>query len=240
MQGMQTRRPLVAVLAALSAAAVLIAGCSFKSRQSGGPLPDAATLVQQSAASSKNVKSAHLVLKVIGTIAKLPVKTLTGDLTTTPDTAAKGNAQLTFMGRDISADFVVIGGDLYTNAFNPGDSAMTDVGPASQVYDPSAILNPDTGVANLLANFSDAKAEAREPIGNQTTIRISGNVTQEAVNKIAPPFNATKPVPATVWIVESGDHQLAQVSLQHDPGNAVQMTLSDWGKPVQIDKPAAS
>ena len=92
----------------------------------------------------------------------------------------------------------------------------------------------------MLANFTDAKAEGRDTISGQTTVRISGNVSADAVNKIAPPFKATKPVPATVWIVETGDHQLAQVNLQKSPGNSVQMTLSNWGEPVQVTKPAAS
>ena len=240
MQGMQTRHRLLAVLASLTLAAALIAGCSFSSSKSGGPLPDGTTLVKQSADGTKNLKSAHLVLTVTGKIPGLPVKNLTGDLTTSPSTAAQGNAQITYLGQDISADFVVVGGDLYTNALNPADKTMTDVGPASQVYDPSAILNPDTGVPNVLANFTDAKAEGRDQLNGQTTVRISGNVSADAVNKIASPFKATQPVPATVWIVESGDHQLAQVNLQHSQGNNVQMTLSNWNQPVQITTPAAS
>lgn len=239
MQGMQTPRRLSVVLAFLSLAAALVAGCSFSSSKSGGPLPDGATLVKQSTDATKNLKSAHLVLTVNGKIAGLPVTNLTGDLTTTPNTAAQGNAQITLAGQDISADFVVVDGDLYTNALNPGDKTMTDVGPASQVYDPSAILNPDTGVANLLKNFTGAKAEGRDQVSGQTTVRISGSVAADAVNKIASPFKATKPVPATFWIVESGDHQLAQVNLQQSQGNSVQMTLSNWNKPVQISKPAA-
>ena len=240
MQGMQTRHRLLAVLASLTLATALIAGCSFSSSKSGGPLPDGSTLVKQSTDATKNLKSAHLVLTVTGKIPGLPVKNLTGDLTTSPSTAAQGNAQITYLGQDISADFVVVGGDLYTNALNPADKTMTDVGPASQVYDPSAILNPDTGVPNVLANFTDAKAEGRDQINGQTTVRISGNVSADAVNKIASPFKATQPVPATVWIVESGDHQLAQVNLQHSQGNNVQMTLSNWNQPVQITTPAAS
>ena len=117
---------------------------------------------------------------------------------------------------------------------------MTDIGPASQVYDPSAILNPDTGLATVLANFTDAKAEGRDSIGGQSAVRISGNVSADAVNKVAPPFKATNPVPATVWIQETGDHQLVQVNLQHSPGNTVQMTLSNWGEQVQVSKPAGS
>ena len=240
MQGMQTRRRLLAVFAVLVLATGLIAGCSFSSSPSGGPLPDAATLVKQSAESTKNVKSAHLVLTVTGKIPGLPVRKLTGDLVTSPNTAAQGTASLNYLGQDIDADFVVIGGDLYTDALNPGDKSMTDVGPASEIYDPSTILSPDIGVADLLANFTDAKAEGRDQISGQTTVRISGNVAPDAVNKIAATFKATKPVPATVWIVETGDHQLAQVSLQYSQGNTIQMTLSNWGQSVQINKPAGS
>ncbi|MCV7351871.1 LppX_LprAFG lipoprotein [Mycobacterium parmense] len=237
---MQLSRRLTAVFASLTLTALAISGCSFSSTtSSGGPLPDGKTLVSQSADSTKNLKSAHLVLTVQGKIAGLPVRNLTGDLTTVPNTAAQGNAQISFGGQDISADFVVVGGDLYTNALNPGDKTMTDVGPASQVYDPSAILNPDTGLANVLANFTDAKAEGRDQISGQTTVRITGNVSADAVNKIAAPFKATAPVPSTVWIVESGDHQLAQISLQKSQGNTVQMTLSNWNQPVQVNKPTA-
>jgi lipoprotein LprG len=60
------------------------------------------------------------------------------------------------------------------------------------------------------------------------------------VNKIGLPFNATAPVPATVWIQETGDHQLAQVKLDRGSGNSVQMTLSNWGAPVQVTKPQVS
>jgi lipoprotein LprG len=240
MQGMQSPRRLSVVLAFLSLATALVAGCSFSSSKSGGPLPDGTTLVKQSTDTAKNLKSAHLVLTVTGKIPGLPVKNLTGDLTTSPGTAAQGNALLTYLGQDISADFVIVGGDLYTNALNPADKTMTDVGPASQIYDPSAILNPDSGLANVLANFTDAKAEGRDQVSGQTTVRISGNVSADAVNRILSPFKATQPVPATVWIVESGDHQLAQVNLQHSQGNNIQMTLSNWNQPMQITKPAAS
>ena len=110
LQVMQTRRPILAVLAALSIAAAVVSGCSSSSKQSGGALPDAANLIKESVQTTKNVKSVHLVLSVNGKIKHLPIKTLTGDLTTTPATAAQGNANITFGGSDIDAQFVVDGG----------------------------------------------------------------------------------------------------------------------------------
>lgn len=237
MHGMQTRRRLFTVLAALSIATALIAGCSSGSKPSGAPLPDATTLVKQSADVTKNLKSAHLVLSVIGKVPGLPIKTLTGDLTNSPATAASGNVQLTLGGSDVDANFVVVDGELYAT-LTP--NKWSDFGKAADIYDVSAILNPDTGVANLLANFTDAKAEGRDTINGENTIRISGNVPAEAVNKIASQLNATKATPTTVWIQETGDHQLAQVKMDKSSGNSVQMTLSNWNQPVQVTKPEVS
>jgi lipoprotein LprG len=237
MQGMQTRHRLLAVLASLTLFTALIAGCSSGSKQSGAPLPDATTLVKQSAEATKNVKSGHLVLSVSGKIAGLPIKVLTGDLTTAPATAASGNATITIGGSDIQVDFVVVDGNLYAT-LTP--NKWSDFGKASDIYDPSIILNPDTGIANALNNFTNAKAEGRENINGQSTIKISGNISADAVNKLAPNFSASQPVPSTVWIQETGDHQLVQANLQKSSGNSVQMTFSNWGEAVNVTKPPVS
>ena len=237
MHGMQTRRRLTAVLVSLTLATAAIAGCSSGSKNSGGPLPDATTLVKQSADVTKGLKSVHLVLSTQGKIPGLPIKQLTGDLTTVPSTAASGNAQLSMAGSDIDANFVVYDSVLYAT-LTP--NKWSDFGKASDVYDVSVLLSPDNGLGNVLANFTDAKAEGRETINGQTTIKISGNVTADAVNKIIPSLAATQPVPSTVWIQESGDHQLVQANLEKSQGNSVQVTLSDWGKPVTVTKPPVS
>ena len=237
MQGMQTRRRLSAVFASLGLVTALIAGCSSGTKQSSGPLPDATTLVKQAADVTKTVTSVHLVLSVKGKVPGLPIKVLTGDLTTKPNTAASGNIQLTLAGSDIDANFVVYDSVLYAT-LTP--NKWSDFGKASDVYDVSLILSPDAGLANSLANFTNAKAEGRDTINGQNTIRISGDISADAVNKIAPPFNATQPVPATVWSQESGGHQLVQANLQKSPGNSVQMTLSNWNQPVQVTKPPVS
>jgi len=237
MQTMQTPHRLFAVLAALSIAVALIAGCSSGSTQSGGPLPDATTLVKQSADVTKNLKSAHLVLSVIGKVPGLPIKTLTGDLTTAPATAASGNVQLTMGGSEVDANFVVVDGELYAT-LTP--NKWSDFGKAADIYDVSAILNPDTGLANVLANFTDAKAEGRDTINGQSTIRITGNVPADAVNKLASQLSAGKATPSTVWIQETGDHQLVQAKMDKSSGNSVQMTLSNWNQPVQVTKPQVS
>lgn len=237
---MQTR-PRFAVqslLAILFAAAALVAGCSSSSSEkSNAPLPDAAQLLQESSASTKAQQSVHLLLTVQGTIQGLPVEKLDGDLTNTPEVAAQGTADLLFAGQKLAdAKFVVAGGDLYA-ALTPGDP-LSNYGPAANIYDISAILNPDNGLANVLANFSDPKADGRESINGTEAVRVTGTVSADAVNKIAPQLKAEGPVPGTAWITED-NHTLLQAKLEPTPGNSVTMTLTDWGKQVTVTKPAS-
>ena len=232
---MQTR-PRIAVLLSAFAALLLISGCS-SSEKSSAPLPDGASLLTDSTATTKKQQSVHLELTVTGKIAELPIETLSGDLTNVPVVAAQGKASIIAFGQTFKdVDFVVADGNLY-GALTPG--SFTNFGPASDIYDVSAILNPQTGLANLLANFSDPKADGRENINGVDTVKVTGTVSADAVNKIAPQIRATGPVPGTAWIQEEGDHQLIQAKLEPTPGNSVQMTLSDWGKPVTVTKPAA-
>jgi lipoprotein LprG len=236
---MQTRpknavRSLWPILTALFAAVVLIAGCS-SSEKSSESLPDAATLLKDSNAATRALKSVHLELSVEGEIPDFPIKTLSGDLTQDPSVAAQGDTKLTFQGSDVDAKFVVIDSNLY--AALSGDSFI-DLGPAADVYDISAILNPDKGLANVLANFSDPKSESTETINGVETVKVTGQVSADAVNAIAPPIAATGPVPGTAWIEKDGDHKLVQAKLEPKDGTSVQMTLSDWGKPVTVAKPA--
>lgn len=235
MQGMQTR--LLAILAALFAVAALVAGCSGSSDDSATDLPDAATLLQESSETTAGETSAHLKLAVQGQIAELPVESLEGDLTQRPAVAAKGTADIVFLGQRLEGvQFVVADGDLYA-AITAGGS-LSNFGPASDIYDVAAILSPEAGLANVLSNFSDAKSDGRETVEGVTTVRITGMVSADAVNKIAPQIAATGPVPGTAWVAEDGDHQLMQARLEPSPGNSVTMTLSDWGEPVTVDKPA--
>lgn len=234
--GMQTR--LLAILAALIAVVALVAGCSGSSSEdSTAELPDPATLLSESSETTKGQTSAHLSLTVQGQIAELPVESLEGDLTQTPAVAAKGTADIVFLGQRLEGvEFVVSDGDLYA-AITSGGS-LSNFGPASDIYDVAAILNPDVGLANLLTNFSDATADGRETIEGVETVRVTGSVTADAVNKIAPQIGATGPVPGTAWIAEGGDHELMQARLEPSPGNSVTMTLSKWGEPVTVDQPA--
>ena len=174
-------------------------------------------MVKQSTDVTKNVKSAHLVLTVNGKVPGLSLKTLSGDLTTTPAIAAKGKATIAFGGVDIDVDFVVFDGDLYAT-LTP--NKWSDFGPASDIYDPSADPEPEQRPGQRsgeLQRRQSRRTRHHQRAGRHPHQRKGGAA---AVNQIAPPFAASQPVPATVWIQETGDHQLVQAQLEKSPGNS--------------------
>ena len=220
------------MLATLLAATLLISGCSKKSSE---PLPDAAGLLTQSIASTKKLQSAHLEIVVNGKIDGLMVKSLSGDLTNVPAVAVKGNSTISMGGSAVDIELVVFDGTLYA-ALTP--NSWLDMGPAAEIYDPSVILNPDEGLANMLTNLTDATAAGFETIGGVPTVKITGKIGADAVNKLIPPLNASAPLPSTVWIEQNAPNQLVQAQVDQSEGNNVQLTLSEWDKPVTVTKPA--
>ena len=112
------------------------------------------------------------------------------------------------------------------------------MGPAVEVYDPSVILNPDAGLANMLAAITDAKSQGFETIGGVETVKIAGKVGADAVNKLIPQLKAGGPISATVWIEKDAPNQLVQAEIDQSESNTVQLTLSEWDKPVTVTKPA--
>jgi lipoprotein LprG len=223
------RRVFLAGLAGLALSIVLVAGCS------SNKLPDATNLLNEAAQTAKELKSIHLAGVFTGVIPHVPVKTMSADVTNTPAVAARGKGNVTIMGQNMDIDFVVADGKLYV-ALRPGK--WTDFGPAAAIYDPTAILKPDTGLANLLKNFTDAKSEARENVAGVNAVRVTGKVNPGAVNAVMPQIGATAPLPGTVWIREDGNHDLVGVKVEPSPSSAIQIMMSDWGKPITVTAPS--
>lgn len=233
---MQTRSRFAVLFSALLATVLLFAGCSSSGSTSVADLPEAATLLSDSQKATAALKSVHIELGVTGEIESLPIEKLSGDLSNVPAVVAKGKANIIFLGQKVEdVEFVVVDGTLY-GALTPG--SWTDFGPAADIYDPSAILNPQTGLANVLANFSDPKNDSTEEINGVETVKITGTVSADAVNKLAPSIKAKDAVPGTAWVRTDGDHALVQAKLDISEGNSVQMTLSNWDEPVTVEKPA--
>ena len=214
------------------AIATLAAGCT-----GGSSDLDPGTLLTQSSETTGQQTSVHVELSVEGEVPGFAVQFLEGDLTQIPEVAAAGTADMVVFGQFLEGvQFVVSDGALWA-AISAG-GGLTNYGPASAIYDPAALLDPDAGLATVLASFSDAADDGRETVGGVDSVRITGLASADAVNQIVPQIGATDPVPATAWISVDGDQELMQLRLEPSPDSSITITLSKWGEPVIVDKPA--
>ncbi len=223
---MVTRRVVVGMLLAVG----LAAGCSSGEDTAG--LPDGAQVLKDAAAASGAISSAHFTLKVNGSVPAIPVQEADGDLT--KEGAAKGTVKLTLMGNLFDGEFVLVDGGLHikgpTGGWQQLPAALT-----SSLYDPSAILDPQRGVAKVLGGLKDPVTEAREDVAGESTLRVVGTATQDDVSSLVP--GVTGDTRVTVWVSEATKRPVkASVAL---PDNAsVDLTLTDVDVPVTVTPPA--
>jgi lipoprotein LprG len=208
---------------------VAISGCSSTSTPDSAPLPDGATLVKDAATASKAFTSAHFTMKVTGSVPGLPVKELDGDLNKAGD--AKGNAKLDQLGQTFQVDFVVVDKTIYIKGIT---GSWQKLGDASKIFDTSAILDPDRGIAKLLGSVQSPKTEASEDVGGAKTFRVSGKVGKDGLAGLVPGVQSD--VDAKVWVRED-NHRPAKATVDVSPGNSVEISLSDVDKAVTVEKP---
>jgi lipoprotein LprG len=214
------------------AAALGLANAGQHDAGSSGPA-DAGTLLAQSAQSTRSLRSAHLVHAVTGTVQGLSLKSMTVDVTKSPGAAATGRETFDVLGADVNADLVVYDGIFYSKL----NKNWKNSGKSSEFYDPTATLNPDVGLANLLSNFNDSKVAGSETIDGIRTVKITSQVGADAVRKFLPKSTVSGAVPGIAWVRDGGSHDLVQLTLEPTSGNTLRITLSNWNSPVSVTKP---
>jgi lipoprotein LprG len=208
---------------------VAAAGCS-SSTDTGTPPPDGAALLKEASETMKTVNSATFALTVTGQVPGVPVKEVSGDLNRAGE--AKGNAKLDQFGQTFEVEFVLFDKKLYIKGIT---GSWQEFGDASRIYDPSAILDPDRGVAKLLASIQSPVSEGREDVGGIKTVRVSGKVAKDIVSGLVPGVQSD--VNVKVWVKDEAGKQPVRAQVEISPGNTVDITLSEVNKPVAVTKP---
>ncbi|MBM7772178.1 lipoprotein LprG [Actinokineospora baliensis] len=229
------------VVAVLALVGALVTGCTSDEPTGGGGgnLPDGTALLRDASTATKAIKSAHFTLKVNGTVSAIPVQNAEGDLTREggPSGAAKGTVKLTLLGQLIEGEFVLVDDSLYikgpTGGFQKYPASLS-----SNIYDPSAILDPDKGIANVLGKIQNPRTESKESLEGTSVYKVSGKATKDVVSAVVPGVNSD--VDITVWVREDNKQPVkASVTLPSGEGQTatVDLTLSDVDKPVTITAP---
>ncbi|MEQ4716147.1 LppX_LprAFG lipoprotein [Nonomuraea sp. B19D2] len=207
---------IVAVLA-------LVSACSSGG---GDALPDGPGLMKKAAEAMKGVKSASFSIATEGK-PKVPVKKADGRLTAAGD--ADGTITIEVLGlQEIS--FVVVGDTVHFKGPTGGFQKMTRQ-QLAQIYDPSVILEPTKGIAQLLASATDPKVEALEGDSYRVATTLPGQVLGQIVPGVSQGVNAK------VWL-DKATSRLTKASLPLQDGT-VTVSFSDYDAPVTITPPAA-
>ncbi|MEV0681117.1 LppX_LprAFG lipoprotein [Actinosynnema sp. NPDC050436] len=168
----------------LGALALLLAGCT----SSSGDLPAGSDLVGKSASAMRSVSSTHFTIKVDGELPDVTVKDAEGDLNA--EGQSKGRAKVEQFGQLLEVEYVLVDRDLYfkgpTGGFTKLPAAL-----AGQVYDPTAILDPDRGVAKVLADAKDARTVRAEDGGHVVEATVPKDVAAGLVPGIGGDVKAT-------------------------------------------------
>src|SRR5262245_46852659 len=177
-----SRPRLPLVLIALLLSAVALTSCSRKNSPTTD-LPAADGLLKASAADMRQVRTVRFAIEADGTVAGLSLRTANGVLTKEGD--ASGKAQVQQFGTNVEVEFIVKGDKMYIKGPTGGFQELP-LALASTVYDPSAILDPDRGVAKLLDTATEGRTEGRESVNGTDAYRVTAKLDPSVVNTLVP------------------------------------------------------
>ncbi|MFL6144955.1 MAG: LppX_LprAFG lipoprotein [Labedaea sp.] len=232
---MVLRRLLIGSLALVAAATTACSSDSGSGNANNGSLPEGGAVLGEASQASRDIRSAHFTLKANGDIAAFPVHSADGDLTREggPSGGAKGKINMDLFGQLFEGEFVLVNDQVYIKGPTGSFQQLPAVAVAN-LYDPSAILNPDKGIAKVLSSVQSPKTEGTETVDGAATYKVSGRVAQDVVSSLVP--GVTSEVGVTFWVRQDNKRPVkASVEI---PGGNVDVTLSDLDKPVTVTPPA--
>ncbi len=231
-----TSRTRAAVMIASAVLAAGLAGCSGDNKTTTSDLPAASQLLAASVVSVKDVKTVHFTLDVQGTVGDIAVHHADGVLTRAGE--AKGTATVEQLGATVEVQFVVVGDKLYVKGPTGGFQQLP-LSLASSVYDPSAILDPERGVAKLLGSVSGARTEAKEQVGGKDAYRVAVTTAPGTLNALVPGVGDN--VTGKIWLAADSKRPLkGEFTVPggaSGKGGKITIAFTDYDAPVTISAP---
>ena len=228
------------VVLLLCAALVAVASCTSGSGDTAATstAQGAQQLLRKSAASMRAVTSVQFTLTVTGDLTAIPVHNATGTLTKAGN--AKGNARITELGQLVQVDFVLIGDTFYLKGPTGGYQKLS-ASLAKSLFDPTAILDPNRGVAHVLASVRNAQPGGGETVDGVATTKITGTVGKQIASDLVPGIGAD--VDTTLWLANDATAlpvkaQFVVPTTEGNSGGSVVVDLSNYSQPVTITAPA--
>ena len=233
---MLLRRTVLARLAALLLAALVLAGCSGSG---GGAGQSASDLLAKAKKTLDATQSLHFALSSSGAPATGTALT-GGDGDIARPSSFQGTLKVLAAGATVDLKVVSVAGKVYAQL--PFTTTYSVVDPKAFGFgDPGALLDPQTGISQLLKAATGAKLGSEKRVGGEAVREVSAQLPGALVQRILTSQDPTKPVAAT-FAVATANGQLRRAVLTGPFFSATQnatftVELSKFGAHVTITPP---
>nr|BFE69260.1 hypothetical protein GCM10020092_025610 [Actinoplanes digitatis] len=178
----------------------------------------------------REIKTTRFLITAEGEVAGLSLRRAEGTLT--EEGSAKGTAQIEQAGGVVELEFVIVGDKLYLKGPTGGYQTLP-LTLAATVYDPSAILDPDRGIAKVLGSATSVTTEASESVDGKDAWRVAVVTTGTDLAGLIP--GLTGNIPAKLWIADA-DKRLLKATFTL-PGGTATAIFKEFDAPVTISAP---
>jgi lipoprotein LprG len=232
---MSALRATPARLVELALALAVAAGCSGGGGGSENN-PPGGTLLQQAATATRAVTSLAFSLRTSG---DPDVKVDSADAKLLRNGNAQGSVKVTQLGLPIQLDFVVLGKTVHLRGLTGGWQRQP-LSRVAGIYDPSAVLDPDRGLVQLLSTAKNPTTKGRQKVTGQDCYRVDATLAQGPLSRLVPGISAD--TPAELFIAKA-DHRVLRADVKVPSKSAgktgtATVAFTDFNKPFSITAPA--
>jgi hypothetical protein len=235
---MLLRRSGVPVLALALFVAPVVAGCTADDPAESGE--SAAELLERAKATLDEAESAHFVLSSEGAPESGTLLTGgEGDIAR-PD-SFDGTLQVMALGSTLDLQVVSVDGTVYAQL--PFTSGFSVIDPAQFGFgDPGDLLDPETGISQLLAEASSAELGEERRVDGEVVREVTAELPGELVEQVLASEDPSQPVQARFSVAsDSGELRRAELTgpfFTADEDATYTLELSDFEADVEITAPA--
>ena len=228
------RRRVVALLALALLAGPLLAGCGGSSSSESAP-----ELLAHAKRTLDAADTAHFVLDSEGA-PTTGTNLVGGEGDIARPASFEGTLKVNALGSALDLKVISVAGTVYAQL--PFTSSYSVVDPAQFGFgDPGALLDPDTGISQLLAKAESAKLGEEKRVGGEVVREVTAQIPGDLVGQILTSKDPSQPVDARFSIAtKTGELRRAELTGPfYEAGQDATFTLqlSDFGADVQISAP---
>ncbi|XRQ03391.1 LppX_LprAFG lipoprotein [Actinomadura welshii] len=221
----------ILVLVPLLLALALTGACSGDGADEPKADFDAAQTLRQAAQAMGDLKSVAFTVESEG---DTPVIVKGGDMKLLREGDAEGTLTVEQQGQNVEMRVVAAGESIFLDAGTGGWRELPKALAAS-LYDPSAVLDPERGIAKLLESAAEPEPQAEEEVGGEDAYRVGAKLPKARVAGLIPGINAD--LEGQVWVRKS-DHRLVKVRGAFPEGKgAVVISFTEFDAPYEISAP---